>query len=85
MGYKYVLKFASQRADKLTPEIIIRGTWTSTALSLVLTLPALGLFVGLYQVGADIIIAAAIGFGLHFSLLAFSSRISKAISSIFED
>ncbi|MEW6605277.1 MAG: hypothetical protein AB1351_11410 [Thermoproteota archaeon] len=79
------LKFESQRIDKLPPDILIKGTWVSTAMALILTLPSLGLFIGLYEMGVNIGISAGIGFGLHFAMLAFSSRISKAISSLFDD
>ena len=81
----YPLKFESQRIDKLPPDIVIKGTWVSIAMALILTIPALGLFIGLYQLGNNIGLSAGIGFGLHFALLAFSRRISNAISSLFED
>ena len=79
------LKFESRRVDRLPPDIMVKGTWVSTALALILTLPALGLLICLYELGVNIGVSAGIGFGLHFLLLAFSVRISKAISSLFED
>lgn len=81
----YPLKFESRRIDKLPPDIVIKGTWVSTAIALILTIPALGLFIGLYQLGVNIAASAGIGFGLHFGLLAFSGRISNAVSALFED
>ncbi len=81
----YPLKFESRRIDKLSPDIVIKGTWVSIALALILTIPALGLFLGLYQLGVNIAASAGIGFGLHFALLAVSGRISNAISALFED
>lgn len=81
----YPLKFESQRVDKLPPDIVIKGTWVSTAIALILTIPSLGLFIGLCQLGVNIGVSAGIGFSLHFALLAFSGRISNAISSLFED
>jgi hypothetical protein len=81
----YSLRFESQKINKLPPDIVFKGTWVSTALALILTIPALGLFIGLNYLGMNIGISAGIGFGLHFALLAFSTRISKAISSLFED
>jgi hypothetical protein len=81
----YPLKFESQRIDKLPPDIVIKGTWVSTAIALILTIPALGMFIGLYQLGINVAISAGIGFGVHFGLLAFSRRISNALSSLFED
>lgn len=79
------LKFESQRIDRLPPDTLIKGTWVSTAMALILTLPSLALFIGLYEAGINVGISAGIGFGLHFALLAFSRRISKAVSSLFED
>jgi hypothetical protein len=81
----YPLRFESHRVNKLPPDIVFKGTWVSTALALILTIPALGLFIGLYYLGINIGISAGIGFSLHFVLLAFSTRISKAVSSLFED
>lgn len=85
MVSRYAVKFQSQRLENLPSDILVKGTWISTAMALILTLPALGLFIGLYEAGTNIGISAGIGFGLHFVLLAFSTRISKAISSLFED
>ena len=81
----YSLRFESQRINRLPPDIVIKGTWVSTAIALILTIPALGLFIGLYHLGINVGISAGFGFGLHFALLAFSGRISNAISSLFED
>lgn len=82
---KAALKFQSQRLDQLPPDILIKGGWVSTAMALILTLPPLALFIGLYQMAdLNIGLAAGIGFGIHFGLLAFSRRISKAIGSLFD-
>ncbi len=81
----YPLRFESQRVNKLPPDIVLKGTWVSTALALILTIPALGLFIGLYYLEINTGISAGIGFGLHFALLPFSTRISNAISSLFDD
>ncbi len=81
----YPLRFESQRVDRLPPDIMLKGTWVSTAIALILTIPALGLFIGLYYLGINIGISAGIGFSLHFALLALSTKISKVISSLFED
>lgn len=82
---KTVLKFQSQRLDQLPADILIKGGWVSTAMAMILTLPPLVLFIGLYQVGEmNIGIAAGVSFGIHFALLAFSKRISKLIGSLFD-
>ncbi|HJU34789.1 MAG TPA: hypothetical protein VJ695_06685 [Nitrososphaera sp.] len=81
----YPLRFESQRINKLPPDIVIKGMWVSTAIAFVLTIPALGLFMGLHHLEINVGISAGIGFGLHFALLAFSGRISNAISSLLEE
>jgi len=79
------LKFSSQRFDQLPPDILIKGGWVSTAMALIMTLPPLALFIGLFQVaGVNIGIAAGISFGIHFAILAFSRKISKVIGSLFD-
>jgi hypothetical protein len=79
------LKFQSQRIDQLPPDILIKGGWVSTAMALIMTLPPLALFVCLYEVAElHIGVAAGIGFGIHFGVLAFSRDISKLISSFFD-
>jgi hypothetical protein len=82
---KAPLRFQSQRLDQLPADILIKGGWVSTAMALILTLPPLGLFVGLLEVhSVNVGIAAGVSFGIHFALLAFSRRISKAIGSLFD-
>lgn len=82
---KTELKFQSQRIEQLPPDILIKGGWVSTAMALIMSIPPLGLFIGLYQVAdMNIGLAAGIGFGNHFAVLAFSRRISKLIGSLFD-
>lgn len=79
------LKFQSQRIDQLPADILIKGGWVSTAMAMILTLPPLALFIGLHQIAdLNIGIATAVGFGIHFGLLASSRRISKLIGSLFD-
>ncbi len=82
---RQVLKFQHQRYENVTPEILVKSAWVSTSLALILTLPPLGIFVTLYETGSNIALAAAIGFGLHFAILAFSKRISKILASLFDE
>jgi hypothetical protein len=81
---KVVLKLQSQKMENLTPELLAKSAWVSTALALVFTLPPLGLFIGLQQAGVNIGVAAGIGFGLHFATLAFSKRIAGALGKLFD-
>lgn len=85
MGSRQALKFKSASYENLTPELVARSMWMSTALAMIFTLPPVGLFVGLFQAGVNIGIAAAIGFGIHFVILAFSKRISAGLVKLFED
>jgi hypothetical protein len=52
---------------------------------MILTLPALGIFLGFYYNAGNLILGAVIGFGLHFVLLAFSERISNTLTKLFDD
>ena len=63
-------------------ETFVRMIWVSTFLAMIFTLPPLGLFLGIYFWTGELVIGAVIGFGVHFVTLAFSGRISKAITKI---
>jgi hypothetical protein len=52
---------------------------------MILTLPSLGIFLGFYYNAGNLVLGAVIGFGMHFVLLAFSERISNALSRLFDD
>ncbi len=77
------LKFPGQSYANLTPELMFKSMWTSTVLAMIFVLPPVGLFFGLYESGINIGIAAGIGFGLHFAILAFSKKISAALVKLF--
>jgi hypothetical protein len=47
---------------------------------MILTMPALGVFLGIYFATGNLLIGAVIGFGLHFATLAFSDKISKKLT-----
>jgi hypothetical protein len=81
---KQTLKFAAQRLDNMTPELLAKSMWVSTGMALIFSLPPLGLFIGLYEAEAHIGVAAGIGFGLHFVTLAFSKKIAGALSKLFD-
>lgn len=85
MGSRQALKFKSGSFENLTPELVAKSMWMSTALAMIFVLPPVGLFIGLYQVGINIAIAAAAGFGIHFTILAFSKKISSGLVKLFED
>ncbi len=69
-----------KKESVITTEILVNTVWVSTFLALILTLPALGIFLGIYFTTANLLAGAIIGFGLHFATLAFSDRISKFLT-----
>jgi hypothetical protein len=71
-----------KKKQDITTETLVNTVWVSTFLALVLTVPALGLFLGIYFTTGNLLIGAIIGFGLHFVTLAFSDRISKNLTAI---
>ena len=79
------LIFSNQWLENISPDMLVKSFWVSSALALVMTLPALGIFLAFYYNGGNIVAGALIGFGLHFVLLALSERISNALSLLFED
>ena len=66
----------------ITTEVLVNTVWVSTFLALILTIPALGIFLGIYFTTSNLVVGAIVGFGVHFVTLAFSDRISKAITRI---
>ena len=79
------LTYVNQPMENLTPDFMVKSAWVSTAVALILTLPALGLFIGLFQLTESLLVAVPFGFGLHFLLIGLSGKISLALSTLFED
>ncbi len=67
---------------EVTAEILVNTVWVSTFLALILTIPALGVFLGIYFTTSNLLVGAVVGFGLHFITLAFSDRISKQLTRL---
>ncbi len=59
------------------PPTLSKILWKSSILALIFTIPALGIFLGIYYGTGNLIVGAILGFGVHFATLAFSGRISK--------
>jgi len=76
--------YFKDRYSNLTPEFIVKCMWISTALALILTIPGLMTFIGIYYSTGSIIFGAIAGFSLHFASLAFATRISMALESLFD-
>ena len=60
-----------------SPVTLSKILWKSSILAMIFSLPALGIFLGIYYSTGNLIGGAILGFGVHFATLAFSSRISK--------
>ncbi|TAK17700.1 MAG: hypothetical protein EPO37_06435 [Nitrosarchaeum sp.] len=71
-----------KKKTKTSTEIVTRTIWVSTFLAMILSLPPLGLFLGIYFLTGNLIIGAIVGFGTHFVILIFSSKISKFLINI---
>ena len=76
-----MIRFPKKKA-KISPEIISNTIWVSTFMAMILSLPPLGIFLGIYYLAENLIIGAIVGFGIHFIILAFSNKISKFLTSI---
>ncbi|MGI0057605.1 MAG: hypothetical protein ACREAK_09585 [Nitrosarchaeum sp.] len=71
-----------KKKTEISTEIVTNTIWISTFLAMILSLPSLGLFLGIYFMTENFIIGVIVGFGCHFVLLAFSSKISKFLTNI---
>lgn len=76
-----MIKLHKKKSD-ITTETLVNTVWVSTFLALILTVPALSIFLGIYFTTGNLVIGAVIGFGLHFVALAFSDRISRKLTGI---
>ena len=71
----------SKKKIKISTEVVTNTIWISTFLAMILSLPPLGLFLGIYFITGNIIIGSIVGFGVHFDILIFSSKISKFLTN----
>jgi len=76
-----MIRFPKKKTE-ITTEIVTNTIWISTFLAMILSLPPLGLFLGIYFLTGNLIMGAIVGFGSHFTILAFSSKISKFLTNI---
>ncbi len=72
-------KFPSK---KLKRRLIFLQIGYVSLMALILLLPSLGVFLGIYYGTGNLIIGAVLGFGVHFVTLAFSGRISSYLNKI---
>jgi hypothetical protein len=78
------LQFPCQKLENITPDIMIKMISTSAILALLFTVPALGLFLGIYWYTDNLLISAIVGFAIHFLTLGLSYPISQFISAFFD-
>lgn len=76
-----MIRFPKKKTE-ISSEIVTNTIWTSTFLAMILSLPPLGLFLGIYFGMGNLIVGAIVGFGVHFITLAFSNKISKFLTNI---
>lgn len=67
---------------KIPNEIIVNTIWISTFLAMIFTLPALGIFLGVYYGTGNLVLGAVLGFSVHFIAFAMSNKISKLLTRI---
>ena len=65
-----------KKDSKDPPITFSKIIWKSSILAMIFTIPALGIFLGIYFGTGNLLVGAIIGFGVHFATLAFSGRIS---------
>jgi hypothetical protein len=70
------------KKQELTVETIVNTIWISTFLALILTVPSLVIFMGVYFSTGNILLGTVLGFGLHFIGLAYSEKISNGLLRI---
>ena len=78
------LSYVNNPLNSLTPDFMVKSAWVSSAIALILTIPPLGMFMAIFQTAGNLPLGAAAGFGLHFLLIALSTKISSALSTFLE-
>lgn len=76
-----MIRFPRKNRD-ISTETVINTIWVSSFLGMILALPPLGIFLGIYYGTGNLIIGAVLGFGIHFVTLAFIGKISKFLVRI---
>jgi len=70
------------KKKKVPAEVLVNTIWISTFLAMIFTIPALGIFLGIYYGTGNLVLGALLGFSVHFVALALSGRISKFLVKI---
>ena len=72
-----------KRFKDVDPELLYKMIYISLLLALIFTLPGITVLLAIYYNTGNLIIAAIVGFSIHFVTIAFSPRISKALTKFF--
>lgn len=75
-----MINFSNKKS--ISFDVLFKMIWVSSFLAMIFVLPPLGLFLGIYFMTGELIIGAVIGFGVHFVILAFATRISKFVTKL---
>ncbi len=67
----------------IDPEILYKMIYISLLLALILALPGVIVLLAIYYSTNNLLLAAIIGFSIHYITLAFSIRISNALVKFF--
>jgi len=70
-----------RKKQELTVDILVNTVWVSTFLALMLTVPSIVIFMGIYFATGNLLLGVVSGFGLHFEGLVYS-EISKGLLRI---
>ncbi len=76
-----MIRFPGKK-NGVSSEVLIKMIWVSSFLAMIFTLPALGIFLGIYYTTGNLIVGAVLGFGVHFVTLAFSAKISRRLTRL---
>ena len=77
-----MIGFSKKEKNEVSAESLVNTIWVSSFLAMIFTLPPLGIFLGIYLYTEELVIGAIVGFGIHFVILGFSGKISKAITKM---
>ncbi len=71
-----------KKKTEVSTELLVKFIWESSFVAMIFALPPLDVFLGINFLTGELFIGAIIGFGLHFAILAFAGKISKALTKL---
>ena len=79
LAYNHLVK-ARRNID---PDLFYKMIYISLLIALILALPGISVLLAIYYTTDNLLLAALIGFSIHFATLAFIHRISEALTRFF--